>query len=199
MQVTSNVIKESKKRLRREPRATPQEAEAFLNEYNNNGRNATRAMMKVRPHLEEHYFAAAQLGRSWLQRVDAGVGDLLLHAEKGGLTPKKVVDKIQQLLDSKKITKIMTVNGDVHVTEEDNIIAINSGLTHALKIGIGGGYAPETLLQKGTVGHVHMNLGDIFEAARQKEEAIRSGMDPEAYKARVKNIIAEVIDNKKNE
>lgn len=72
---------------------------------------------------------------------------MLEAAKKLGLTPEKLIKKVNVLLDAKKITKLLSQGGDndegTIVSEEEDKQAIDKGLTHALKIGVGGGYAAE--------------------------------------------------------
>lgn len=56
--------------------------------------------------------------------------------EAQGITPFFVAGKIKELLNAKKITKVA---GQIE-SIEDNYQAIDKGITHAAKFGLGGGY-----------------------------------------------------------
>lgn len=56
--------------------------------------------------------------------------------EAQGITPFAIAGKIKELLNAKKITKVA---GQIE-SIEDNYQAIDKGITHAAKFGIGGGY-----------------------------------------------------------
>lgn len=166
----------------------------FTEEYQRNGRNATKAVMVVRPWLLNKPERAKDVGSRMLKKIDAESADMVLALRSIGVSAKTIAEKIMVLLDSKIITKTFFHNGSITIVEEDNINAIDKGLIHALKIGVGGGYKAEEIRQSGVVGHAHFNLGDIFEKARQKEMAIKKGMDPEAYERRVDTIVGEVLN-----
>lgn len=171
-----------------------EQLEQFLTEYQRNGRNATKAAILIFPELKDNYYMAAKRGERMLKRVDLQSADMILALRSVGVGAQKIAEKIMQLLDSKKILKTFTKDGDVRILEEDNYNAIDKGLVHALKIGIGGGYKAEEIRQSGMVGHAHFSLGDLFEKAKQRELQMQSEMSPEDYKDRVNNLIANAKD-----
>ena len=141
-----------------EGRYSFRELEEFLEEYQRNGRNATKAVMVIRPWLQNKPERAKMAGSRMLKKIDLETADMVLALRSVGVGAKKIAEKIVQLLDSKKITKTFTSDGDVSIVEEDNIQAIDKGLIHALKIGVGGGYKAEEIRQSGVVGHAHFSL-----------------------------------------
>ena len=174
-----------------EGRYSFRELEEFLEEYQRNGRNATKAVMVIRPWLQNKPERAKMAGSRMLKKIDLETAEMVLALRSVGVGAKKIAEKIVQLLDSKKITKTFTSDGDVSIVEEDNIQAIDKGLIHALKIGVGGGYKAEEIRQSGVVGHAHFSLGDLFEKAKMKELEIQSSMSPEKYQERVKGLLEE--------
>lgn len=67
--------------------------------------------------------------------------EMLGAFEAQGITPYKIAGKIRDLLNSKKIIKVAGKDGETQIiSEEDNVNAIDKGITHAAKFGIGGGY-----------------------------------------------------------
>ena len=80
---------------------------------------------------------ASARGSQRLKRINETMLDAAL---KNGVTPDKLAKKIKTLLDAKVRVKTY-IKGDLEteVVHEDSQ-AIDKGITHALKIGVGGGY-----------------------------------------------------------
>ena len=81
------------------------EMEDFITEYQRNGRNATKAIMVVRPWLANKPNRAAVVAHRMLKKVDADSVDMVLALRSVGVGAKKIAEKIMQLLDGKKIIK----------------------------------------------------------------------------------------------
>ena len=84
--------------------------------------------------------SATILGTQNLALVQDSMLDAALAA---GITPAKVAEKINVLLDAEKIRKVMRQGETIIEESEEDKMAIDKGITHSLKIGVGGGYAPE--------------------------------------------------------
>ena len=65
--------------------------------------------------------------------------------ESKGITSERIAEKIEVLLEaSTPIYKNNNATGEIeHIGDKPDYIAVDKGITHAIKIGIGGGYAPE--------------------------------------------------------
>ena len=94
--------------------------------------------------------SAAVMGTKRLKQVNLSILDAAL---KNGITPDKVAKKINNLLDAKKIVRQFKKGDLEYEYEEDNVKALDKGIEHSLKIGVGGGYAPE----KHIVGTISLN------------------------------------------
>ena len=184
---------------KKSPRYTTEELKNFQVAYQRNGRNANAAMLEIRPWLKDKPELCRRMGSLFAERIGKITMDLIEAAlEYGKLTPGKLIRKIDELLDSKKITKTYNQNGSIVITEEDNVNAIDKALTHAFKIGIGGGYKAEEIRQSGVVGHAHFSLGDLFEKAALKEKGFEESMSPEEYKERVSGLLEEAKEKYEN-
>lgn len=82
------------------------------------------------------------ISRPGVQEAIAKATEEMLGAfEAQGITPYYVAGKIKDLMEAKKITKVAGKDGEVQIiSEEDNYQAIDKGISHAAKFGIGGGY-----------------------------------------------------------
>ena len=79
---------------------------------------------------------AAVMGTKRLKQVNEPILEAMLQS---GVTAKKIAEKVDELLN------------------DENPIAIDKGVTQALKVGVGGGYSPEK--------HLNVNI-DINEKER---------------------------------
>lgn len=92
-----------------------------------------------------------------------------------GITPVKIAEKINVLLNAeKKVRQI--IRGELTTEyEEEDTNAIDKGITHSLKLGIGGGYAPEKSL------NVNVSVIDD-EAITKIADELNAKMTNEVYK-----------------
>lgn len=99
--------------------------------------------------------------------------DTMLKAlDRNGITPDKLAKAVEKLLDAKKVIRTF---GKTTIETEDTF-AIDKGLTHALKIGTGGGYkdqgiAPPLL----TINF--LNSPELQVVVNKAESEIRSIME----------------------
>jgi len=84
----------------------------------------------------------AVINQKGVQEVIKRETDLMLDAlKKKGVTSEYVADRIKVLLDAKKIIKVAGKDGEMQIiSEEDNYQAIDKGISHVAKFGLGGGY-----------------------------------------------------------
>lgn len=93
--------------------------------------------------------------------------DLISALESKGVDANALADKIKTLLFAKKkMTVTRNNNGETEWREEEDVAAIDKGLTHALKAGIGGGYAPE----KSLVGVKDFSLGKLLDQLDKQKD-----------------------------
>lgn len=92
----------------------------------------------LRAGFSENY-AAVILNR-FPDKVKKSLSEAL---EARGITSEKVAEKIGVLLDAKKKVRTYTKGDITEEYEEEDHAAIDKGITHAAKIGVGGGYAAE--------------------------------------------------------
>lgn len=93
-----------------------------------------------------------------------------------GITSEKIAEKINTLLDATTpIYKNNNETGEVeHVGDKPDYQAVDKGITHAIKIGVGGGYAAE---KKQTVNlnvDVTEDSSDISKIRQEYEEKLQA-------------------------
>jgi hypothetical protein len=116
--------------------ATKIRNQRFIAEYVGNGGNATQAAMVVyRPSTPN---SAAVIG---CEKVRELKPTILESLEEGGVTVRKVVRGINALLDAPPIVRVHKNGNETIEVESINYMAIDKGITQAMKIGLGGGYA----------------------------------------------------------
>ena len=136
---------------------------ALYEKYGADGmKSAMLAVAEIYPRYKQRG-AIAERARKLLATTGV-ISDLINALEARGVEANMVAEKIQQLLMAKR--KVRTIiKGDV-VTEVEEIdaSAIDKGLTHALKSGVGGGYAPDRV----AVGIKDFSLGKALEELDKK-------------------------------
>ena len=105
---------------------------------------------------------ASVMGTKRLKQVNLTLLDALLAR---GVNPKKIAKKIDTLLDAKVRIKTFIKGGLETEIEHEDSMAIDKGLNHAIKIGVGGGYAPEK--------HLNLNLEIKKEDRKLAEKALK--------------------------
>lgn len=98
--------------------------------------------------------------------------DILVALEAKGVDALKVAGKIQELLDATQKETTVFPGGEMRTTEKVDSAAIDKGLAHALKVGVGGGYAPE----KSLIGVKEFSLKNLLNEV-EKEEAKKPDAD----------------------
>lgn len=79
-----------------------------------------------------------------------------------GIDPEFLASKVKELLEAKKVVKMITKDSQGNtlkvdvVSEEVDKFAIDKGLTHAFKLGVGGGYQNEREANAG--GNININF-----------------------------------------
>lgn len=111
-----------------------------------------------------------------LSELHATMADAL--AAKG-INPDTVAEAIHKLLNAQKVRIIVRADGDEVIEEEkEDSFAINKGITHALKIGIGGGYKEAPPIPNVNI----LNIHGASELAREYEakmlELLKQSMKP---------------------
>ena len=121
--------------------------EALFEKYGANGmKSALLAVQEIHPDVKPgpkgrrgHLLRYA---RKYLSNSNYTF-DLITALEARGIDANKAADKLMELLNAKR-KRTVKIKGDlVEESDEVDSPAIDKALSHILKIGIGGGYAPE--------------------------------------------------------
>lgn len=99
--------------------------------------------------------SAAVMGSKRLSKVSIS---LLEACENAGVTPAMIASKIKQLLNSKDRT------------------AVDRGIGHALKVGIGGGYKSEIPVNTYRDSNPYLKNPVIMEAVKKSDEILKQAL-----------------------
>jgi len=125
---------------------------------------AVKAVSELHPNLKKRRYIWAK-ARHYLVRTPFAV-DMLTALEVKGVDAHKVAEKISELINAKKKITDYAVSRNRTITKEEiDSNAIDKGVTHALKIGVGGGYAPEKKLH----GIKDFSLSDLLMKIEEEE------------------------------
>lgn len=145
--------------------------EVLFQKYGGDGlRAAELAIMEVYPHIKNR---KKIIERARLHMINTPYAmNMSAALEAQGVTANEVAIKIKELINAKHIRKQVWTQEDgvTKWTETDEIdaFAVDKGITQALKVGLGGGYAPEKSLIKG-----NFSLSKLLEEV-EKAETIKT-------------------------
>ena len=148
--------------------------EALFEKYGGNGmKSALLAVQEMRPDIGDWQRSEKSkrskllsLARKYLSNSNYTF-DLITALEARGIDANKAADKLMELLNAKR-KRTVKIKGDlVEEVSEIDSPSIDKALSHILKAGVGGGYAPERSAI--ALGVKDMSLGRALEELNFKE------------------------------
>ena len=144
--------------------------EGLFQKYGGNGWEAAiLAVQELYPHIKSRGSIRVKARRHLIK--SNLILDNITALESKGVNAHKIADKILELLDAKRKVTVVKKKGEDVIIEEIDASAIDRGLTHALKTGVGGGYAPE----KGLLGIKDFSLGKLLDEVEKESPANANG------------------------
>lgn len=148
--------------------------EALFEKYGANGmKSALLAVQELHPDVSEWKGSEKAKRTGLLKKARKYLAnsnytfDLITALEARGVDANKLADKVLELLNAKRKRSIRIKGDLVEETTELDSPAIDKALSHALKAGIGGGYAPERSAI--ALGVKDMSLGNVLQDLEEKE------------------------------
>lgn len=123
--------------------------------------SAVGAIKVLKPHLTQNsasFMAAQYATEAKLTMMDA-LTDI-------GITPPDVAEGVSKLLHAKKIKRVRDAEGGlIEEMEREDMAAIDKGITHAAKFGVGGGYRPDQIQG----AFATFSLSDLLKKAEEEK------------------------------